>query len=105
MLRKASPLPRDTALTISRAPVGVSKWAVASADELAQGIGIVASGQDAPQEYRCLFGELLPDTEANLLYKLGHLERSQVTWDVPLDQSTNEPLREACNEQYSLSLV
>jgi hypothetical protein len=104
MLRKASPVPRDTALTILRAPEGVSKWAVASADELAQGIGIVASGQDAPQEYRCLFGELLADAEANLLYKLGHLDRSQITWDVRLDESTNEPPREACKEQFSLSL-
>jgi hypothetical protein len=50
MLRKASVVPPDTKLTITRAPDGVGKWAVASADELARAVGVASPDQLAPEQ-------------------------------------------------------
>jgi hypothetical protein len=104
MLRKASPVSPDTKLTITRAPDGVGKWAVASADELARAVGVAAADQSAPDQFSFYFRDVLGELSSQLLYKLEGLDRSQVVWDVPASGLASAVPISDCSSQFSLSL-
>ncbi|CAN7792316.1 hypothetical protein [Caballeronia sp. dw_19] len=82
-LRKASPVPPDTKLTVSRAPEGVDKWRLSTADEIAQGLGLVSEGEDAPATFSFEFSAITGENPRSNLYSLGRLAREQVKWEVP----------------------
>jgi hypothetical protein len=103
-LRNASAVPSDTKLNVYRAPGGASKWAVASADELARAIGVAKGEQTAPDQFSFLFRDVLGEQSNQLLYKLASLDRSQVVWDVPATNLASHTPAPVCSSQFSLSL-
>lgn len=105
-LRKALPLPPDTKLNVTRAPAGVDKWRIATADEIARGLGLVDADEPAPSQYSFYFREVLGELNSLLLYKLNGFDLSQVIWNGLDDQAA--PVTAAhnvtCESQLSFSL-
>jgi len=105
MLRKASPVPPDSKLTVTRAPQGVDKWRLSTADEIARGLGIVEQDQQAPDQFTFCFREVMGELNSQLLYKLNGVDHSQVVWEVADHGIDTLPVATAPNEpQFSLSL-
>lgn len=76
--QKASTVPDNTRLTITRNGDGVSSWHQESFDKIAQELGINA-GQPVT-EFACTFEEV--QANENAARDLMHLKECQVSWDV-----------------------
>jgi hypothetical protein len=96
-LRKASPLPPDTKLIVTRAPAGVDKWRIGTADEIARGLGLVGQTEPAPSRYSFHFREVLGELNSLLLYKLNGFDQSQVVWNISDAQAS--PITAAPNAE------
>jgi hypothetical protein len=105
-LRKALPLPPDTKLNVTRAPAGVDKWRIATADEIARGLGLVDANEPAPSQYSFYFRDVLSELNSLLLHKLNQFDLSQVIWEVLDDQVALVTAAHTvtCESQLSFSL-
>lgn len=107
--RTARPAPRETKVNVTRAPEGVNKWRLSTADEMARGLGIVGGDEPAPETFSFCLGEVMGELNGPLLYKLGGFDQSQVVWEVPDDsviaEAPQSPLLVHDDSQLSLELL
>lgn len=91
-LRDAADVPSASRITVTRSPEGVDEYRQRRADELARKLGVVPTGEAAPEVFSFAFGDLLHrENTDQLLYGLGTLLDTQVHWDVLEKRAGAEP--------------
>lgn len=91
LCKSAGMLPGSTKITVTREPGGeLSKWYLERPDRLAQKLGLVGEGQQAPKSFQCEFADVMAK---GAMYELQSLSNAQLVWDVPVEQVEGQPVQ------------
>ncbi|MFL9912554.1 hypothetical protein [Paraburkholderia sp. RL17-337-BIB-A] len=94
LLTNAGPLPGETVINVTRQPEGVEDYCARVADELAGYLGRADGEGRAPERFSFRFGDVPAEPRGSAMYKLCNLRSQQVTWTLPQDAASTQPVQE-----------